>query len=185
MLKRKKKKSRGNCLDPRRRLATASCSGPHSWALTALLTMALCSQASSHKCPPADIFCCPPTFWLRSDHITKALCTEVPSEIQDFPRGLQKCPGLGLPWWRSGWESACQCRGHRFEPWSGKIPHAAEQLSPWATTTEPTHLEPVLRNKRGHDSERPVHRDEEWPPLAATGESPRTETKTRHSQKWI
>ena len=34
----------------------------------------------------------------------------------------------GLPWWRSGWESACQCRGHGFEPWSGKIPHAVEQL---------------------------------------------------------
>ena len=29
----------------------------------------------------------------------------------------------------------------------------------------------------------PVHRDEEWPPLAATRESPRTETKTQHSQK--
>ena len=29
----------------------------------------------------------------------------------------------------------------------------------------------------------PVHRDEEWPPLAAAGESPRTETKTQHSQK--
>ena len=43
---------------------------------------------------------------------------------------------LGLPWWHSGWESACQCREHGFEPWSGKIPHAAEQLSPWATTTE-------------------------------------------------
>ena len=26
---------------------------------------------------------------------------------------------------------------HRFEPWSGKIPHAAEQLRPCATTTEP------------------------------------------------
>ena len=25
--------------------------------------------------------------------------------------------------------------------------------------------------------------DEEWPPLAATKESPRTETKTQHSQK--
>ena len=37
----------------------------------------------------------------------------------------------------SGWESACQCRGHGFEPWSGKIPHATEQLSPCATTTEP------------------------------------------------
>ena len=60
----------------------------------------------------------------------------------------------GLPWWRSG----LQCRRHGFEPWSGKIPHAAEQLSPGATTTEParqspqattiepTRLEPVLRN---------------------------------------
>ena len=30
---------------------------------------------------------------------------------------------------------------------------------------------------------RPAHRDEEWPLLAATRESPRTETKTQHSQK--
>ena len=37
----------------------------------------------------------------------------------------------------------------------------------------------MLRNKRGRDSERSAHRDEEWPPLAATRESPRTETKTR------
>ena len=68
-------------------------------------------------------------------------------------------------------------------PWSGKIPHAAEQLGPCATTTEPARLEPVLRNKRGRHSERPTHRDEEWPLLAATGESPRTETKAQHSQK--
>ena len=34
-------------------------------------------------------------------------------------------------------KSACQCRGHGFNPWSGKIPHTAEQLSPCATTTEP------------------------------------------------
>ena len=27
--------------------------------------------------------------------------------------------------------------GHGFDPWSGKIPHAAEQLSPCATATEP------------------------------------------------
>ena len=89
----------------------------------------------------------------------------------------------GLPWWRSGWESACQCRGHGFKPWSGKIPHAAEQLGPWATITEPVRLEPVLCNKKGRDNEKPVHRDEEWPPLAATRESPRTETKTPHSHK--
>ncbi|XP_067567805.1 fatty acid-binding protein 9-like [Pseudorca crassidens] len=34
---------------------------------------------------------------------------------------------IGLPWWCSGWESACRCRGHGFVPWSGKIPHAAER----------------------------------------------------------
>ena len=54
---------------------------------------------------------------------------------------------------------------------------------PWATITEPARLEPVLRNKRGRDSERPAHRDEEWPLLATTRESPRAETKTQHNQK--
>ena len=43
----------------------------------------------------------------------------------------------GLPWWLSGYESAWQCRGHGFDPWSGKIPHAVEQLSLCTTTTEP------------------------------------------------
>ena len=95
---------------------------------------------------------------------------------------LKKCK-WGLPWWRSGWESACQCRGHGFEPWSGKIPHATEQLGPWATITEPARLEPVLCNKRGRDGERPTHRDEEWSPLATTRESPCTEMKTQHSHK--
>ena len=102
--------------------------------------------------------------------------------LAGLPRGYQRLL-RGLPWWRSGWESACQCRGHGFEPWSGKIPHAAEQLGPWATIAEPALLEPVLRNKIGRDSERPAHCDEEWPPLAATREGPRTETKTQHSHK--
>ena len=48
-----------------------------------------------------------------------------------------------------------------LEPWSRKIPHAMEQLSPRATTTEPTRLEPVLRNKRSHHNKKPVHRNEE------------------------
>ena len=30
-----------------------------------------------------------------------------------------------LPWWSDGWESTCQGRGHRFDPWPRKIPHAA------------------------------------------------------------
>ena len=36
--------------------------------------------------------------------------------------------------------------------------------------------------REGRDGERPAHRDEEWSPLAATRESPHTETKTQHSQ---
>ena len=50
-------------------------------------------------------------------------------------------------------ESVCQCRGHGFEPRSGKIPHATEQRSPCATTTEPavqspraTTTEPMCHN---------------------------------------
>ena len=39
------------------------------------------------------------------------------------------------------------------------------------------------RNSRSCDSERPAHRDGEWPPLAATRESPSAEMKTQHSQK--
>ena len=36
---------------------------------------------------------------------------------------------IGLPWWLSGKESACQCRRHRFNPWTGKIPYTVAQLS--------------------------------------------------------
>ena len=39
------------------------------------------------------------------------------------------------------------------------------------------------QQERPRYCERPAHRDEEWPPLAATRESPRTETKTQHSHK--
>ena len=41
-----------------------------------------------------------------------------------------------LPSWSSCYESACQCRGHELDPWSGKIPHATGQLGPSTATTE-------------------------------------------------
>ena len=71
----------------------------------------------------------------------------------------------GLPWWSSGYESACQCKGHRFDPWSRRIPHATEQLSLCATTTEPAchnywsphALGLVLHNERSYCDEKPVH----------------------------
>ena len=106
--------------------------------------------------------------------------------VGEINEGDQEIQNSGLPWGRSGWESACQCRGRGFEPWSRKIPHATEQLSPCITTTglvlwslratllRPTHLEPMLRNGRSHRSEKPVHCSGEWPPLAATRESLRS-----------
>ena len=39
----------------------------------------------------------------------------------------------GLPWWLCGEEPFCQGRKHGFDPWSRKIPHAVEQLSPCTT----------------------------------------------------
>ena len=45
------------------------------------------------------------------------------------------------------------------------------------------HVWSLCSATRGHDSERPTHRDEEWSPLATTKESPHTEMKTQHSHK--
>ena len=70
----------------------------------------------------------------------------------------------------------------------GSSPGLGRSHMPWSNQAR----EPQLLSLRvwslcsatgGRDSERLVHRDEEWPPLAATRESPRTETKTQHSQK--
>ena len=58
--------------------------------------------------------------------------------------------------------------------------------SNWAQVPQllrPTHLEPVLRNRRGHRSGRPADRGKEWPPLTATGEGPHAATKTQCDQK--
>ena len=57
--------------------------------------------------------------------------------LYEFHFNLEKERERELPWWLSGEEFIYQCRGHRFDPCSGKIPHAAGQLSPCITTTEP------------------------------------------------
>ena len=49
-------------------------------------------------------------------------------------------------------------------PWSGKIPHAAEQLSPCSRAGEPQLLKPgrleaALCNKRGQRNGKPEHRN--------------------------
>ena len=61
-------------------------------------------------------------------------------------------------------------------PWSNRA-HALKHRShgirvPVVQLLKPTCLEPALRTKRSHGSEKPVHRQEEKPQLTATNESP-------------
>lgn len=46
------------------------------------------------------------------------------------------------------WLRIYQRKGCGFDSWSGKIPHAAQQLSLCTTTAEPACLEPMLCNKQ-------------------------------------
>ena len=101
-------------------------------------------------------------------------------------RERSKIRGVGLLWRLSGKESACPSRRNEFNPWSGKIPHATEQLNPrvthnsWACALEPgSHnywspgaLEPVLCSKRSHHNEKPTQHTRESPLLSATTEKP-------------
>ena len=69
-------------------------------------------------------------------------------------------------WWCSVSISTCQSRGHRFDPWSRKIPHATEQcasqlLSPRSRPFSHNYwslwvLELLLHNKRKNCNEKPL-----------------------------
>ena len=110
--------------------------------------------------------------WAEPTHSRCSPMEAMMRKVGRRPKRTIKKPFRGLPWWCSGWESACQCRGHGFEPWSGKIPHATEQLSlcatttepvlwsPWATTTEAR--EPQLLKSMSHNY---------WSPWATTTEA--------------
>ena len=50
---------------------------------------------------------------------------------------------------------------------------------------KPARLEPMLRNKRSHRSEKPTHRNEEQPPLTTTRESPRSNEDPMQPQKFL
>ena len=86
---------------------------------------------------PSQRTCSPEGTWQAASSCCKfrsaVVFTPSPCSARDSPFNVK----AGLPWWLSGEESACQGGRHRFHPWSGKIPRAAEQLSPCATTTEP------------------------------------------------
>ena len=60
----------------------------------------------------------------------------------------------------SGKESACQCRRHRFDPWSGRAHKTqSNKALPCGISTEAHALEPLLSNKRKYCNEKHVHRN--------------------------
>ena len=61
-------------------------------------------------------------WWLSNPYLAKVPLITV--------RNIHKHPRL--PWWL-GEESAFQRRRHGFDPWPGRIPHAAQQLASCAT----------------------------------------------------
>ena len=83
----------------------------------------------------------------KMSHIIFLLYTQPLSINQIFLSDTETCLSFstlkktnhGFPWWSSGKESTCQCRGHRFDPWSGKIPHAMGQLARVPQLLKPTH----------------------------------------------
>ena len=77
---------------------------------------------------------------------------------------------LGFPFWHSGYEPACRCRGHGFDPWSGEFSHAVlgatkpvnhNYSAQVLQVLKPEHPESVLRTKRSHHNEEPTHRRNE------------------------
>ena len=92
--------------------------------------------------------------------------TQVRALVQEDPT----CHGVTKPMCHNYW--ACTLEPTSHNHWT----HVPQLL-------KPVHLEPVLRNKRSHHNEKPMHCNKEWSLLATTRESPHTATKTRHSQK--
>ena len=83
----------------------------------------------------------------------------------------------GLPWWSSDWESACQFRAHRFNLWSGRIPHALRQVILHTATSEPLCIEPVLHSEKplkweAHTKKPPIAMQEDPGSIPGLGRSP-------------
>ena len=132
----------------------------------------LCSQCRGPEFDPC------PESW-----IPHAATGSLHAPTKDSSRMLQLKIYTQTSWLSSGQESTCQCRGHRFDSWSRKIPHAMGQLNPCATTTEPVCLPPVLHDKRSRRNEKPVHCSEEQSLPHTTRESLCTATKTQSKSK--
>ena len=94
------------------------------------------------------------------------------TRVRALVREDPTCHRATKPMCHNYWACALEPASHNY--WA----HVPQLL-------KPMHREPVLHNKRSHCNEKPTHRSEEWPPLAATRESPCAAMKTQRSQNKI
>ena len=133
------------------------------WPWASLLT-SLCSNVFINKLGKPLQSCLPPENFVNGKELSIVHHRGFPggAVVENLPANagdMGSSPGLGgshMPW--SNWAREPQLLSLRI----------------WSLCSATREAATVKR---------PAHRDEEWPPLAATGEGPRTETKTQHSHK--
>ena len=126
----------------------------------------------------------------QGKHISSTLCL-LPAPIKFSLENPIIKMYTSLPRWHSGLESACQCRGRGFSPWSGKIPHAAEQLSPCTTSTEPECCDCwsphtwSLCSAASHRNEKPAHPTKSSPCSRQLEKAPVQQPRSSTGKNWF
>ena len=93
------------------------------------------------------------------------------THVQALVREDPTCHGGTKPVHHNYWACALEPAGHNY--WACALEPAGHNY--WACVPQllrPVHLQPMLCNGRSHGNEKPMHYNEEWPPLAATKEKP-------------
>ena len=91
------------------------------------------------------------------------------TQVRALVREDPTCHRAAKPVRHNCWACALEPTSHNY--WA----HVPQLLKPAC-------LEPMLHNRRGHCNEKPTHHNKDWPPLAATRESPWAAT-IQHSQE--
>lgn len=101
-----------------------------------------------------------------------------------------------LPWWLSGKDSACQCGRSEFSPWSGRISHVMQRLSPCSQpltlcsgVQEPGLLSPRAATTKAHMACEPIFATREATVVRSLGtatkeQPPLAATKEKLKQQW-
>ena len=105
-----------------------------------------------------------------------------------FLKTKNQCLGLSL--WLRGKEPTCQCRRHRFHPWSRKIPHCEKQPSAritaeplFCSTAQELQLLMPFRPGAHAPQQKPPQREACTPQPESSPQAPQTREKPVQQQR--